>query len=487
MSMTRCSHLLTAAAALALLAGEAFGQTQERRFERAVRTADPAERFRIDPSLGLTERSQFDVGGSTSLTFVHLTDSTDNARTLFQPEVTVYGRASIDGAHLFFTRARFQYRDYSEGDSFDERGDRWQSPFLDRYWYEFDLKRAAAAYQGETLDSNFNIRVGRQFVDWAAGVSLSENLYAVRPTLAFGRFEIEGLAGITPADRSVIDFDASRSGYNNHTERGFFGGKLSYTTEDGKQFYAYALHQEDYNDGTTPRAIAVVPPPVSFDYNSTYLGIGANGSIWNNWLYLAEFVYELGDSMSDPLLGVQTQEDISAFAARAQLTWILADRNFTRFELEGLWASGDKDRMVSTDTVGGNNPGTDDKGFNSLGFVNTGLAFAPSLSNVMIYRIGASTFPFVDVRGFEQFQIGADFLFQNKLQHDAPIEEFTTTDLFLGFETDFYINYRMTSDFALSFRYGIFFAGDAITNVPDGVPHNSEPRHFVFIGATLSF
>ncbi len=479
-SVSNSQRLCSIAAITAVIGvcGTAMAQNQERRFERAVRQADPAERFRVDPSLNIAERSQIDVGGSAALNFIHLNDAQDNSRRLFQPEITLYGRAVIDSAHLIFARARFQYRDFSEGDSFDGRGDQWQSPYLDRYWYEFDLRRAAAAYDGETLSNNFNIRVGRQFVDWGAGLTLSENLYAVRPSVEFGRFLIEGLAGVTPADRSVVDFDASREGFNNHTERGFFGGRASYRLEDGKEFYVLGLHQADYNTGTLARVGAL--GPVDFEYDSSYIGIGASGSIWNNWLYLGEFVYQLGESMSDPIRGPQTSEDINAWAARAQLTWILADRNFTRFELEGSFASGDDDRLISTDTVGGNLSGTNDTGFNSLGFQNTGLAFAPALSNLMAFRIGASTFPLVDVKGLEQFQIGADFFFLNKLDHDAPIEELTTSDLFLGFEMDWYVNYRVTSDFALTGRYGVFFAGDAIVG-------NTEPRHFIFLGAVLSF
>ena len=46
------------------------------------------------------------------------------------------------------------------------RGDRWTEPFIDRWWYEFDLRQAAAAYEGKSLPWNLNMRIGRQFVDW---------------------------------------------------------------------------------------------------------------------------------------------------------------------------------------------------------------------------------------------------------------------------------------------------------------------------------
>lgn len=460
-------------------AGAAFAQQNiERRIERAVRTADPAERQRIDPKLGLTERSQLDFGGFFSFTFVNLNDSNDNHRRLLQPELSLYGRAVIDGAHTFFGRARIQYRDFSPGDSFDGDGDRFTEPYVDRYWYEFDLRQAAASYDGKSLPWNLNIRTGRQFVDWGAGLTLSENLYAIRPTVELDRWTIEGLAGVTPGDESVTDWDASREDFNEETWRAFFGGKLAYRTKTNEEFYTFILAQVDYNDDDRSRPSLGFP--VEFDYDSQYLGFGSTGGLFSNLVYVAEFVYEFGTSMSDPLRGPQEEESVSAWAARGQLTYLFADKNNSRAEFETIFASGDSDRTVTSDTVGGNRRNSSDHSFNSLGFVNTGLAFAPSLSNLMSYRLGASTYPFADVESLEYFQVGADIFFLNKMDHDAPIDEPTSDDTFLGFESDLYVNYRITSDFAVSARYGVFFPGEAVDSEKD-------TRQFIFLGFTLSF
>ncbi|TVQ60743.1 MAG: autotransporter outer membrane beta-barrel domain-containing protein [Phycisphaerales bacterium] len=465
-----------------LLAGvfsaPAAAQDEERRIERAMRIADPTYRLRVDTSLGLTERSLLDVGGFASFSAVNIRDNTGNYRRLLQPEVTLYGRAVIDGAHTIFARSRFQYRDFSRGDSFDGRGDRWTKPFLDRYWYEYDHARAQAAYEGVAPENNFNIRVGRQFVDWNAGLALSETLYAARPTVQLGRFSIEGIAGVTTGDRAITDFDASRRDFNSETWRGFFGATFRYRFQDATQLYAYVLHMPDFNSGDTPRAN--LPINVDFDYEATYFGIGAQGSFTNNLAYLAEFVYQIGESQSDPLQGPQRSEDIRAYAARVMLTYYFGDRNNTQLEFETLLASGDSDRLTSSDTVGGNRPGTNDRGFNSLGFANTGLAFAPSLSNILTVRLGALTTPFPESRMFEQLQVGADVIVFNKLNSNAPIDEATSNDGYLGVETDFSVNYRITSDLAVTGRAGLFFPGDAITS-------GSHVRQFIFAGVTLSF
>lgn len=474
---------------VALAPAEALAQRQERRIERAIRTAEENYRLKVDTNLSLAERSVLDVGGFASFVAMHLTDANENSRRLLQPEVSLYARGVIDGAHSFFVRSRFQYRDYSEGDSFDERGDRWTEPFVDRYWYEFDYARAVAAYEGRETDWNFNVRAGRQFVDWGQGLTLSETLYSVRPTVSIGRFSLEGLAGVTPTDDSVVDFDASRDGFNADTERGFFGGLARYRTRTDHEFYGFVLWQDDYNGGDKPRAALDldgdgVRDSVDFEYDSGYAGLGAQGSFSPQWLYGAEFVYEFGEGQSDPLrgtpAGAQVEEDISAWAGRGVLTYLLKDVRRTRVQAELLLASGDDDRFVTTDTVGGNEPGTDDNAFNAMGYANTGLAFSPALSNIIVTRIGFSTFPFIESESFRQLQFGFDLLIHNKMDEDAPIEEPTSNDRFLGVETDFSVNYRITSDLALIARYGAFFPSDTIES-------SEDTRHFVYFGITLSF
>jgi hypothetical protein len=475
---TRSARLTGAACAALAFAGAAQAQDRdiERRIEQRMRYADPllAE---SDAAKSFAEKVLIDVGGFYSFTFLHLNDDTGNSRRLLQYDATVYARASWDNAHTAFARTRFRYRDFSPGDSFDERGDSWLEPFLDRYWYELDLRDPTAIAEDNALA--FNIRAGRQFVDWGAGLTLSEVLYAVRPAISLGpRVTAEALIGITPSDESVIDFDASRSKYNSDTERAFFGGMVRASTDSGKTFYAYYLVQDDRNGPDSPRL--PIPLDVDFAYNSQYLGLGSYGSIGTQLTYEAELVLERGTSQSDPLRDLQREENIQAFAARGQLTYLFADANQSRVQFESLFASGDRDRLVSTDTVGGNLAGTTDNGFNSLGFANTGLAFAPSFSNVMVFRLGGSTLPFADRPPFAQLQVGMDVLLFAKMEEDGPIDEPTYNRSFLGVETDFYLNYRITSDLSLGLRYGAFFPGSAIAG-------DRDVRHFVLLGVTLSF
>lgn len=469
------------ALAVCVAAGAAMGQDDPtRRLERILRQADTENyRLRVDPNLTLAERTQLDVGGFTSITGLWLDDSDNNSRRLIQWDTGIYLRASIDGVHNGFIRFRFPFREFSEGDSFDGRGDDWVDPFLERYIYEFDLRRAIEVADGRTSEHNLNIRVGRQFVDWAGGLALSETLLAIRPTLTFyDRLTFEGVAGVTPD--TTVDFDASRSRFDRRTRRGFYGIKAAVTTERGREYYAFGLRMQDYNTDRQLRAPIGPITTADFKYSATYFGLGTTGSLGTDLLYLGEFVYQTGDSRSDPLIAVQRKEDVDAFAGRVQLTYLFRDQNQSRLQFEGLFATGDSDRLSSTDTVNGNFPGTTDTAFNSLGFANLGLAFSPSFSNIWALRLGGSTFPFRDIAWLQSFQAGIDVMTFGKMDKFGGIDEPTRVRDHLGSEIDLTFNYRITSDLAVNARYGVFFPGEAIAG-------SKASRHFVLLGVTLSF
>ncbi len=475
--------LTLGAGVLALAPGHALAQAgpaDTRRIDRILRTGTESDdyRLRVDTSLSLAERSQIDVGGYLAFTGLFRNDATNSTR-LWQPEAVLYGRANIDGAHQFFVRGRFLYRTFSDGDSFDGRGDRWTEPFADRYWYEFDSRKAMSAYHGENPEFNFNLRVGRQFIEWGSGITLSETLYAVTPTIEFTRqFKLEGLAGITPDH--TADFDGSRWSFDEKTRRAYFGGRLAYTFEQGDEVYGFVLHMVDnYNDN---RARPPLTPIgfVNFKYDSTYFGLGSTGSLGSDWLYQVEGIFQTGQSYSDPLRGAQRVEDISAGAARLMLTYLLRDESQSRVEGELLYATGDGDRNNATSTLSGNLPGSTDHQFNALGYANTGLAFAPALSNLGSMRLGFSTFPFKSDETFDALQLGVDAFAFIKPNRRGPIDDVSSESTFLGGELDVYANWRITSDLSLTARYGIFLPSA-------GISGGRNARHFVLFGVTLAF
>ena len=144
-------------------------------------------------------------------------------------------------------------------------------------------------------------------------------------------------------------------------------------------------------------------------------------------------------------------------------------------------ASGSHDRDSSTNnTFGGEKPGTPDLAFNGFGLINTGLAFAPDVSNMLITRLGVSTEPFNNFALFRKAEIGGDVFIYDKDWKDAPIDEPTKDGRLLGYEPDVYLNWQITSDLTLAMRYGIFQPSTKILS-------SQKARQLFYTGVTLAF
>ena len=476
----------------ALFASSASAQTgadRLRQIEQQLRDVESNYILKANPSLSVTERAVLEYGGLVNFGFLAADDTTANTRILRQLDSRLYGRLSLDGVHEVFGRLRFQYDDFNAGDSFRlGDGDRFHAPIGDRYWYKFDYRRSVEAYEGRHSDWNATIKVGRQYIEWASGLALSEQLYALSGTIEkANEFEVEGLWGATPTI-SVIDIDSSRPNFDENNDRQFFGGKLSLLSYEEHTPYIYVLVQRDFNPHSTFElpGVGVGPATITtfFSYDSEYYGVGSDGKLTPNIGYLVEAVYETGSgaTRSNDATGEipQTIENIDAWALRALLTYFFYDDARSQIQLETLLASGDNDRESdTTNTFGGNTTGTDDTAFNGFGYVNTGFSYAAPISNLAMIRLGGSTLPFRDTTHFRQLQLGVDFFLFGKFDNDAPIDETTAAKHFLGFETDVYANWRVTSDLAIIMRYGVFFPGAAIPT--------SDERHYFYSGVTYAF
>jgi hypothetical protein len=463
---------------------DARAQADVARFERQLEQVRRETLLQVDQGLSLDQRAFFDYGGYVTLGYLSAEDNNDDTHTLRQYDLLGYARLNLDGVHEFFLRARTGYRDFNPGDSFiSGRGDEPIDFEFDRWFYRFDYARYRAAYFGEQIDWNLVLKGGRDLYIWGNGVALSVDLEGVAGTLSWGGNDLTVLAGVTPT--RTVDFDASRPAFDHNTRRGFYGVQLSRQIGDQVPF-VYGLLQRDYNQHDT---LVTGPVTTKFDYNSYYLGVGSSGAIGSRLLYGVEAVYEGGTNLSNSFAAAggpfitpipQTRDQIEAWALDARLDYLLPDVRRSRFSGEVILASGDDDRGLSTNTFNGNKPGTNDRAFNSLGLLNTGLAFAPAVSNLVAVRAGASTFPFLDGGPLRRLQVGADVFFYGKLESDAPIDEPTLDERFLGWEPDLYINWQITSDVTAILRYGIFFPND-------NAFRSDEQRQYLYGGITYAF
>lgn len=454
---------------------------------RQLRQLEIDSRYRANTAIPPGQRVLVDYGGYFTFNYLDLDDPEKDNHILREYDGLAYARVNFDGAHEVFLRGRIGWQDFHRGDSFSGRGDEPIDGDLDRGYYRFDLRRHRAAYAtgpSSVDDTDFNLiaQAGRDFVYWANGLVMAQTIDGGILNLSSGPLSLGLIAGVTPI--RTVDIDSTRPGFDYNTRRGFYGGLLTYDAGAHRPF-AYFLTQRDYNQMDELRVGSIV---TRYDYDSYYVGAGSAGEITNRLRYGVEAAYEFGTTLSNSFelvgFGVapveQTRDNIDAAAADFRLDYLVADAADTRLSAEVLIATGDSDRGHTSNTFNGNRPGTDDHAFNSFGLVNTGLAFAPDVSNLFVTRVGASTFPFQSHRPLRRLQVGGDFFVFNKFRETAPIDETTQDERFLGFEPDVYLNWQVASDVTLALRYGVFFPSD------DAFPID-EARHFFFAGVTFAF
>ncbi len=479
-------HTPVLAGALLAAAGTPALAQEARRLDilqQEMRERDLEQRAQLKLDQDISERSIIDAGLIARVGVFSIDDAESDAHILRQYEADLYLRADFDGAHRVFVRFRFQYDDWNSGESFDGEGDGLNNPVVDRAYYEFDYRGLMRAHGSDSPDFNFNTRLGRQYITWNSGLTLSAPMDAALAEVQVNDFVFTALGGRT-STRDVVDFDGSRPNFDDYTARWYFGGQVNWNLDNHTPF-AYLLFQEDDNEPTEADVAGIFP--TEFEYNSRYLGIGSTGSLSSRWQYSLEAVYEFGTTLSSSIDSgggsiPQVKDDISAFAGIASLTYLFLDDNETRLDFNLMGGSGDPDRLDSSSTLGGNAPGTTDTAFNSLGFVNTGLALVPNLTNMIILRGGISTSPWMNrITRQSDVRVGIDGFFFHKVDDDAPVSVATIDAGYVGFEVDLFVDWRIYSDLFATVRYGLFFPGEAM---PAGEDNN---RDFLYVGVTYAF
>jgi hypothetical protein len=209
------------------------------------------------------------------------------------------------------------------------------------------------------------------------------------------------------------------------------------------------------------------------------VGFGSRGELADDLHYGAEWVLERGKSFGDRRFLHRKQ--IKAWGFDLELRYVPPWRMRPEFSLEYMFASGDPDRLGSpTDAIGGNSRGND-YSFVGFGYRDTGLSFAPLLSNVHIWRAGAGFYPFEKIEFLRDMECGTDLFLYHKHRRDGAVSDPTADEQsgYLGWEVDVFTNWRMTSDLAVTVRYGAFFPGDAFSD--------RTTRTFFLTGLTWSF
>jgi hypothetical protein len=413
----------------------------------------------------------FQYGGTLDYYLFHFNDGVQSERLLQRPGLTVWTRLRADdGAHELFARMRLTYQYFNPGDEYSRQQD-WVGPNFDRVWYAVDVGRALHL-TGPDTRAALKIRVGRQDVTFGTGYALDLPMDAVLFEARLDDLRVQGLFGRSIGSYPNIDRSAP---VDSHSARRFFGVQLLYDGIDGQYPFAYALWNDDFTDERPKDRLQ------NYSYDTQYFGFGSRGRFFLDRLsYHTEMVIESGRSYGD---GNFARRDIvRAFGMDFGLEYRFAAPMRPRLAFDYMFASGDGDRIGSpTNAAGGNRSDREDSSFSAFGYRDTGIAAGYALSNVHIFKFGGSLAPLEKIELFRDFEVGSNWFVYAKNQHRGAVSDVTAGEFegFLGWEMDYFINWRLASDLAWTIRWGAFFPGNAYGD--------QHWRNFWFTGLTWSF
>ena len=457
----RGKFLAASAAALvisALSALPAFGQDQQKLIEDEWRREMNA---RPKPDEDMKQPWLWDGGGWLHLQLDQVDDAPlRNTRTDRFVDLRLWGEVRYDRIYSLYARIKTSYTDFNSGDQYSGSDDNsFQTPQFDEVYADADWT--------DDGGHGFSARAGRAFVSMGSGLLYNDLAYMIQGTYSQDRWALRAWVGHSIIHEPDIDQSIDHA---NKSNRGFFGVEGEYLISGNHRAYGMILVERDFNRDHFSS--------VDWTYNANYFGLGARGTIVAGLGYSAELVYEFGDSTA----AVSTQtETISSFAGILTLDYQFPGPMEPMLLLQYMYGSGDSDRQSTTDALAGNQAGTDDHGFLSFGFVQTGYSLFPRVSNIHILRLGGTLRPLESVDWLHKMSVGVFGYYYRKATSSCPISDSRAflDDADVGKEVDFTLRWRIFSDLGFSLNYGCFFPGDAY--------QETKARNFINAGITYSF
>ncbi len=315
-------------------------------------------------------------------------------------------------------------------------------------------------------------QIGRRLYGVGQGLAYSNvgdgvELLASFPTWSVMGFAARSLPHASNADQSVPD--------SKNSGRTFVGVEGRYIGIVRHGLYAYAVAQRDDGDEDPE------DPAQDYDYNSEYVGVGSEGTLIGRVRYVAEVMLETGTSFTSI---TNQEQDVRAWATDVSMTYDVQASTQPTLYAEYAFGSGDEDRSVVTDTIGGN-VGGDDTNFLYFGYLPTGYALSPLLSNLHMVKIGAAFQPLERVSwlNLKELSISLDYYYFRKDEAAGGIFDFDATeaDRDIGHEIDLTLAWRILSDLSISVEYGRFRPGEAYASSAN------DTSEYLAAGATMTF
>jgi len=326
-----------------------------------------------------------------------------------------------------------------------------------------------AYFSQSTAAGNIVFSAGRKYFNLGTGVVLNGRGDGAE-LLYFSRLidiKVLGLyTGLLLKDNNP--YGLSSRDIADGAERIFAGGQLAASVSN-QNLYVFGMAQIDMADedeGTKSR------------YNSQYYAAGANGVFLKDFFYYGEFIYETGESyVSD----TYEKSTIAAYAINTGINYYIPAKLNPVLSLQYAYGSGDKNR---NDYTTGNRASSteDDAGFISFGTFSGGFALKPTLSNIQIFRGGASFTPFSETQTpyLKKMTAGIKYAYYTKDKADSAIKSGAAGEdsSNIGQGIDFSLRWQIFYDMSFYVNYGIFLPGDAYSDAQEDIHYVQSGFNF---------
>ena len=440
--------------------------TEERRIEEdAWEALEPTElailkaekRLVIDYGIWINHRFTDFNDDDNDATAADVTDKTYALDQRFWMRATL--RPSVDGGdgngHSLYLRLKNKetWRDPADANG---RYD-WSGPHTDYLYLSLDLHPHA-------------LQVGRRYYSVGQGIAYSNVHDGIELFASFSDWSVMGFVSRTlPHDDNL---DQSVPG-GKESGRTFYGIEGKYIGIPNHGLYGYLLSQRDDGEERPENTTQ------DFDYDSEYFALGSEGKLFANLRYAAEAILETGKGFTSV---ANQKEDVRAWATDVSLTYDVQVPTQPTLYAEYAFGSGDSDRTNVTDTVSGNGSDTDTN-FLYFGYLPTGYALSPRLSNLHMMKGGISLKPLEKVSFFKELSISLDLYHYFKDESKGGIfdAQASQANRDIGYEIDLTLSWQMLSDLALAMEYGHFEPGKAYP------PATNSNTDYLSLGVTTTF
>ncbi|MBN1870976.1 MAG: alginate export family protein [Candidatus Omnitrophica bacterium] len=338
--------------------------------------------------------------------------------------------------------------------------------FKDEYAYQQALGVAEGReHDGPHLDYGYiildfmplGIEAGRRYFDVGQGISYGNVGDGVEITLAFPGHALSTFVSRNLENEENIDM--SVPGYAEGSERYFMGSEYAFNGIEGHSFYGYFVIQRDESTEKPDDLFQ------DFKYDSEHIGVGAQGKLLPSLRYWAEIIKESGQSR---VFGTIDKKNIDAWGGILGASYELDLYSHPVLSLQYAYGSGDPGRVVVTDTEFGNSFGKD-KNFLYFGYLETGYAVSPLLSNLHMYNAGIYCKPLEAWKVFRHLALNANYYQFYKDRSSGGIYdlEADARSRSVGGEVDIELFWQVLSDLGLRAQYGYFVTGDAYPPATD--------------------